>query len=144
MKLRAAWLPVALASIVTALAVQPGSAQDPIVHEHVTGLRAPTRMLALDNGLLLVAEAGHGPNTGRVSLVDRARRRVTIVDQLPSGFHNGEPSGPSALHLVRNRLYILIGNGDVAIRGPVRGHRDPQPERLVTTLQLAASARDGR
>jgi hypothetical protein len=142
-----AWLPIVVMSFVILLTNQPASAQDPVVHEHVIGLRAPTRLLSLDNGLVLVAEAGQGPNTGRVSLIDRDRRRVTIVDQLPSGFHNNEPSGPSALHLVGNRLYVLIGNGDTATRGPVQGSEVANPNvssPLFSSLLLLEMDETGR
>jgi hypothetical protein len=146
MRRRATLLPLALLPVLTLPASQPAAGQDPIVHEHVTGLRAPTRTLPLDNGLVLVAEAGQGPNTGRVSLIDRDRRRVTIVDQLPSGLHNAEPSGPSALHLVGNRLYILIGNGDTAVRGPVQGSEVANPNAsspLFSSLLLLEMDEEG-
>jgi hypothetical protein len=99
-----------------ALAVLPASAQ--VVQPFATGLRSPIKLLALPEGQLLVAEAGTGPNTGRVSFVDRDGRRSTIIDGLPSGLGgpgNAEPSGPSGLLQVGRRLYVVIGAGDVAI-----------------------------
>ncbi len=105
----------------------PAGAQ--VVQEHATGLRAPARLLSLPDGQLLVAEAGHGPNTGRVSLVDREGRRFTVVDGLPSGLHGPrlDPSGPSGLVMDGRRLYVLIGNGDISIPGAGQGSEIPNP-----------------
>ena len=100
-----------------ALVAVPAAAQ--VVQPFVSGLRGPIKLLALPQSQLLVAEAGNGPNTGRVSLVDRDGRRFTIIDLLPSGFGgpaNAEPSGPSALLQVGRRLYVVIGEGDNGIR----------------------------
>ena len=36
----------------------------------VTGLRAPIKIITSPKGNLLVAEAGNGPNSGRISIVD--------------------------------------------------------------------------
>jgi hypothetical protein len=101
------------------VAATPSSVSGQVVQEHVTGLRAPTRLVALPDGSLLVAEAGAGSNTGRVSLVDRDARVATIVDGLPSGLYgpSREPSGPSGLLLLGRRLFILIGGGGAALQG---------------------------
>ena len=48
-----------------------------------TGRRAPTKIITTPKGNLLVAEAGSGPNTGRVSIIDRNGNRRTLVDGLP-------------------------------------------------------------
>ena len=61
-----------------ALVAVPAAAQ--VVQPFVTGLRGPIKLLALPQSQLLVAEAGNGPNTGRVSFVDRDGRRSTIID----------------------------------------------------------------
>src|SRR5262245_10556345 len=64
----------------------------------VSGLTTPTKTLFTIEGNLLVAEAGTGPNTGRISFVDLASgSRRTLVEGLPSGLAapNKEPSGPS-------------------------------------------------
>ena len=105
-------------SLALALTASLSSAQP--VQEHVSGLLSPVRTLALDDGSLLVAESGlTTTNSGRVSLVDRDRRRFSVIDQLPSGFHGAanDPTGPTAVLLFDRRLYILIGNGDVSIAG---------------------------
>lgn len=121
--LHRAGLAYALAVVITV----PASAQ--IIQEHATGLRAPARLLSLPDGQLLVAEAGSGPNTGRVSLVDRDGRRFTVVDGLPSGLHGPrlDPSGPSGLVLDGRRLYVLIGNGDISLPGAGQGSEVPNP-----------------
>ena len=63
------------AAMVLGLTLTAIPAQAQIVQEHVTGLRAPAKLLALPQGQLLVAEAGNGPNTGRISFIDRDARR---------------------------------------------------------------------
>jgi hypothetical protein len=103
-----------------ALVAVPAPAQ--VVQPFVSGLRAPIKLFALPESQLLVAEAGNGPNTGRVSFVDRDGRRSTIIDGLPSGFGgpgNAESSGPSGVLQVGRRLFVVIGGGDVAIETTV-------------------------
>jgi len=102
--------------VTLALVATPASAQ--VIQEHIGGLRTPIKLLALPEGQLMVSEAGTGPNTGRVSFVDRDGRRSTVIDGLPSGLGgpgNVEPAGPSGLLLVGRRLYVVIGQGDIAI-----------------------------
>lgn len=110
-------------------------------------LVAPLKLHALENGTVLVAEAGRGPNQGRVSAIDRARRRTTLIDQLPGGLHwNGGPSGPSGLLLLGARLYILIGNGDSVLAGPAQGSEVPNPaisSPLMSSLLAAEFDMDG-
>ncbi|HTV00231.1 MAG TPA: ScyD/ScyE family protein, partial [Luteitalea sp.] len=100
-----------------------------VVQPYVSGLRSPVRTLPLPDGGLLVVESGLGSvNTGRVSNVDRDGRRTTLIDGLPSGFHGAanDPTGPSAVLLQGNRLFILIGNGDITLAGP-GGTEIPNP-----------------
>lgn len=108
-----------LAGAAMLVAATPSSVSAQVVQEHVTGLRAPARLVARPDGSLLVAEAGAGPNTGRVSLVDRDARVATVIDGLPSGLYgpSREPSGPSGLLLLERRLFILIGGGGAALQG---------------------------
>lgn len=107
----------------------PGLTQAQVIQEHVAGLRAPAKLLALPDGQLLVAEAGNGPNTGRVSMIDRDGRRFTVVDGLPSGLHGPrrDPTGPSGLVLSGRGLYVLIGSGDIALPGAGQGAEIPNP-----------------
>jgi DNA-binding beta-propeller fold protein YncE len=79
-------------------------------------LKAPTRLLVTEGGNLLVAEAGEGINTGRVSIIDRAGQRRTLIDGLPAAPRCGElfekNSGPAGLALRGTTLFIPIGAGD--------------------------------
>jgi hypothetical protein len=108
-------------------ACAPTASGQGLVHEYLSGLRGPMKLVAMDDGNILVAEAGAGPNTGRVSLIDRDRRRFTIVDGLPSARYNGDPTGPSGVLLVGRRLFITIGGGDVSLPGPAPGTEIPNP-----------------
>lgn len=100
-----------------------------VVSEFASGLLSPIKLLAIPGGGVLVAEAGIGPNTGRISLVDRDGRRFTVIDGLPSGRHllGADNSGPSGLLLTNRRLYVVIGGGDTAIPGAVPGSEIPNP-----------------
>lgn len=111
------------------LVAMPAAATAQQVQEHVTGLLAPAKLLALPYGELLVAEAGNGPNTGRVSYVDRDARRFTVIDGLPSAIFQGrDASGPSGLLLGDHRLYVVIGGGDSTISGAAQGSEIPNPQ----------------
>jgi hypothetical protein len=104
------------------------AAEGQIVQEHAAGLRSPAKLLALPDGSLLVAEAGNGPNTGRISLIDRDRRQFTVIDGLPSALFLGrDASGPSGLLLIGDRLYVSIGSGDVTVAGAGQGSEIPNP-----------------
>jgi hypothetical protein len=82
-------------------------------------LKAPIQVILTDQGNLLVAEAGNGSNTGRVSLVNRTGYRRTVLDGLPSGLSapNQDPLGPAGLVLRNSTLFILVGAGDVVQSG---------------------------
>lgn len=96
-----------------------------------TGFRAPMEPLLTARGNLLVAEAGNGPNTGRISIVDRATAtRRTLVDNLPSGIHNlvpPSPSGPSGLALHGSTLFLTTGSGDSGEPGQLPGTESANP-----------------
>ena len=85
-----------------------------------SGLRAPVKAIITPKGNLLVAEAGSGPNTGRISIIDSGGNRRTLIDGLPSGLAppNMDPSGPSALALRGRTLFVAIGGGDGTLPGP--------------------------
>ena len=80
----------------------------------VSGLLNPSKLVITDSGSLLVTEAGSTPNSGRVSLIDKAGTRKTLVDGLPSGLAAPDltPDGPDGLVLQDTTLYILNGEGD--------------------------------
>ena len=94
--------------------------------ELASGLKAPVKIVFTDDGNLLVGESGEGPNSGRVSLVDRCGTRRTLIDGLPSGVAAmGDPSGPGGLARNGVTLYIAIGGGD-ATRSGAPGPGDPK------------------
>jgi hypothetical protein len=86
-----------------------------------SGLKAPIKSILTPKGNLLVAEAGNGPNTGRISIIDGNGNRRTLIDGLPSGLAppNLDPSGPSGLALRGRMLFITIGAGDGTLPGPL-------------------------
>jgi hypothetical protein len=108
-------------------ACAPMASGQGLVHEHLSGLKGPMKLVAMDDGNVLVVEAGAGPNTGRISVIDRDRRRFSIVDGLPSARYNGEATGPAGVLLVGRRLFITIGGGDVSLPGPAPGSEIPNP-----------------
>jgi hypothetical protein len=90
----------------------------------VSDLWAPTKTYLTHRQNLLVAEAGRGPNTGRISFVDiLTGSRRTMVEGLPSGLAapNNQPSGPSGLARLGlgRTVYLTIGTGDAVVNGPV-------------------------
>ena len=110
------------------LSSTPALAQGPI--PFTTGLMAPTKLVVLENQTILVAEAGQGPNTGRVSIVEpNVGRRHTLIEGLPSGLAppQSDPSGPAGLLSRGQRLYIAIGEGDAGIPGAAPGTVVPNP-----------------
>jgi hypothetical protein len=111
------------------------------------GLKAPTRIVITPRGNLLVAESGQGPNTGRLSLIDRKTgQRRTILDGLPAGVSaEGGTSGPSGLALRGSTLYMTIGAGDGVLAGPVPGSEkaNPNPASPIISSVLAIHASPG-
>jgi hypothetical protein len=97
---------------------------------------APGKLLALPRGPILVGEGGNGPNTGRVSMIDRDGRRTTLIEGLPAGLAapNNEPSGVNGLAFKNRTLFIAIGSGDAVINGPAPGSELPNPNRSSPLL----------
>jgi hypothetical protein len=87
-------------------------------------------------GNLIIAETGTpAPNSGRISIVDLAGNRRTLVEALPSGIADvGDPLGPMGLFMRGRTLYVIIGDGDVAIGGPVPGTALPNPNPVSSPL----------
>ena len=108
------------------------------------GLKAPSKLVLTNKGNLLVAESGQGPNTGRLSLVDRqTRQRRTILDGLPSGpTPEGGTSGPSGLAVRGRTAYVVIGAGDAVTAGPAPGteRANPNPSSPILSSVLAVHA----
>jgi hypothetical protein len=135
-------------SVATALVVclTPAFAQTPQVF--TSGLLAPTKVIFTPRGNLIVAEQGNGPNTGRISIIDRGTGTArTLISGLPSGINQlgGEaaPSGPSGLDLQGTVLYVTIGSGDAGIRGPLPGTEIPSdaPSSPILSSLLAMDSR---
>lgn len=96
------------------------------------GLHAPRKIIYVQrHKLFLVSESGDPniPNNGRISVITQSGHRRTLVDGLPSGqaAPNGDPSGPSAMVLRGNTLYIAIGGGNATMNGPAPGTELPNP-----------------
>ena len=105
-------------------------------------LRAPTKIILSQNGNLLVAEQGNGPNTGRISILEPNNgERRTLLDGLPSAINNlggfPAPSGPSGLAMRGRTLFIAIGVGDAALLGPFPGTELPNPNPSVADPKLS-------
>ncbi len=112
---------IAIATLTSMLTSVNASGQTATSSVVASGLRAPVKSIFTPKGNLLVAEAGNGPNTGRISIIDSSGNRRTLIDGLPSGFAppNLDPSGPSALALRGRTLFVVIGAGDGTLPGPV-------------------------
>ncbi|MFN2390439.1 MAG: ScyD/ScyE family protein [Pyrinomonadaceae bacterium] len=98
----------------------------------VTGLKSPIKIIyAQRQGYFLVSEAGSpgATNNGRISIVTNDGLVFPLLDGLPSGPAppNNDPSGPSALWLDGNTLYIAISAGNVVLNGPAPGSEIPNP-----------------
>ncbi len=112
-----------------------------------TGLQAPSRVLCTSRGNILVAESGLGPNAGRVSIVDAAGVRRTLIDGLPAGIAppDNAPSGPSGLALRGRTLYVTIGGGDATVAGTAPGsavpNLNPSSPILSSVLAVKLGAR---
>ncbi len=78
-------------------------------------------------GNLLVCEGGTKMNSGRISLVTRGGARRTIIEGLPGAPDNGLYIGPTSVVQRENTLFILMGEGDVLVRGPRAGTEVPNP-----------------
>lgn len=95
-------------------------------------LLRPAKLIQTPRGNLLVAEAGtaaSAPNSGRISIVDAAGNRRTLIEGLPSAPTNAAntPSGPSGLYLDGQTLYVAIGEGNPTLPGPVPRTEIPNP-----------------
>lgn len=127
-KIRSTFSALAVA-LVLMLASISTSAQTAITSVFASGLRAPTKIILTPSGNLMVAEAGNGPNTGRISILDLSGNRRTLIDGLPSALAppNNDPSGPSGLAFRGRTLYVVIGAGDETMSGPIPGTDVPNP-----------------
>jgi hypothetical protein len=121
------------------------SAQSP---PFATGFKAPIDLDLTRHGHLIVVEAGNGPNTGRISLVERVTgHRRTLIDTLPSGIHPvtpPAPSGPSGVFIQGGTVFITIGTGDSVLPGPLPGTETPNPTPSSPLLSSVLALRVSR
>ena len=113
----------------------------PAVEAFATGLLAPSKIIQTPRGNFIVAEGGpQVPNNGRVSIVDRQGSRRTLLDGLPSArTFVGDFNGTTGVWLEGRTLYVLNGQGDVTLRGPVPGTEmaNPNPASPIFSSVLA-------
>ena len=114
-----------------------------------TGFTAPLEVAFTHQGNLIVAEAGTGPNTGRISLVDRTSGvRRTLIDGLPSGLFleggNSQPGGPNGLALQGNTLYVTISGADTVLPGGPPGTQVANPNPASPILSSLLSIRTSK
>jgi hypothetical protein len=115
----------------------------------ISGLRQPLGTALTNQGNLLVSETGTpAPNSGRISIVDAAGNRRTLLDGLPSAINDvNEPSGPAGIFMRGRTLYVAMGVGDVGRAGPIPGTTIPNPAgpsspifSSVLAIQFSANA----
>ncbi|MCW5550757.1 MAG: ScyD/ScyE family protein [Verrucomicrobiae bacterium] len=107
----------------------PAQTPCPELQVLATGLLGPSKIIQTPLGNYLVAEVGTEElNSSRVSIVDRNGQRRTLLEGLPSApAFVGDPSGASGLYLQARTLYIVNGQGDVTLAGPVQGTEKSNP-----------------
>jgi hypothetical protein len=110
-----------------AVAIVPAMAQNPTVY--ASGLKFPSKIIAIQNGNLLVTETDTTPNSGRVTRVGPGGSVKALIDGLPSGLSapNNDPDGPNGLAASGRTLYIANGEGDSHVSGPSQGTIVPNP-----------------
>ncbi len=86
-----------------------------------TGLLRPAKMVQSPIGNYLVAEVGTATlNSSRISIIDAAGNRRTLIDGLPSANSAANTlSGISGLYLRGRTLFTSIGEGNPTLPGPV-------------------------
>ena len=113
----------------------------PAVRTFATGLFAPSKIIQTTRGDFIVAEGGpEVVNSGRVSVVDRHGHRRTLLDGLPSArTFVGDFNGTTGVWLKGRTLFILNGQGDVTLAGPVPGteRANPAPSSPIFSSVLA-------
>jgi hypothetical protein len=103
-------------------------AQCPVV-ELRSGLERPLGITQSNRRNLLISEISAGaPNLGRISIVDPSGNRRTLLDGLPSAINAvNERNGPAGMFMRERTLFLLIGEGNAALPGPVPGSAIPNP-----------------
>ena len=113
----------------------------PGIEPFATGLLGPSKIIQSPRGNFIVAETGpQVPNNGRVSIVDPHGNRRTLLDGLPSArTFVGDFNGTTGVYLEGRTLFILNGQGDVTLPGPVPGteRANPTPASPIFSSVLA-------
>ena len=113
----------------------------PEVSTLATGLLAPSKIIQSPRGNFIVAEGGpQVPNNGRVSIVDKDGHRRTLLQGLPSArTFVGDFNGTTGVYLDGRTLFVLNGQGDVTLAGPVPGteRANPSPSSPIFSSVLA-------
>ena len=121
--------------------VLPAQVPCPTVEPFAAGLVAPSKIIQTPRGDFIVAEGGpQVPNNGRVSIVDRNGIPRTLLDGLPSArTFVGDFNGTTGVYLEGRTLYVLNGQGDVTLAGPVPGteRANPSPSSPIFSSVLA-------
>ncbi len=101
----------------------------PAIEPFATGLLAPSKIIQTPLGNFIVAEGGEQiSNSGRISIVDRQGNRRTLLDGLPSArTYLGDFNGTTGVYLEGRTLYVVSGQGDVTVPGPVQGTEQANP-----------------
>src|SRR6185369_8598592 len=111
------------------------------VETFATGLVAPSKIIQTPLGNFLVAEGGpEVPNNGRISIVDQQGHRRTLLEGLPSArTFVGDFNGTTGVYLQGRTLFVLNGQGDVTLAGPVQGteRANPTPASPIFSSVLA-------
>jgi hypothetical protein len=108
----------------------------------IAGLRTPLGIVPAKSGNFLVSESGtvNVLHSGRISIIDGAGHRRTLIDGLPSANNDiNEPSGPAGLYLRGRTLYVAIGVGNSVLPGPAiaTGLGNPNPASPLFSSVLA-------
>lgn len=111
---RTLWL---IASLLVLTLAPPLPAQDVVTD----GLLRPAKLIRTPLGNLLVAEVGTAePNSSAVSIIDTTGNRRTLLSGLPAAINAvNTPTGTSGLYLRGRTLFVVTGEGDVTLPGPV-------------------------
>jgi len=101
----------------------------PGIAPFVSGLIAPSKIIQTPRGNFIVSEGGpQVPNSGRISIVDQRGNRRTLLSGLPSArTFVGDFNGTTGVYLQGSTLFVLNGQGDVTLAGPVAGTEQPNP-----------------
>lgn len=134
------WLQCMFALVATIFFVTPPAvAQCPPL---IIDLRTPLGIVQSNIDNLLVAESGtvNVLHSGRISIIDTAGNRRTLIDGLPAANNDiNEPSGPAGLFMRGRTLYVAIGVGNAVLPGPFpgTGFGNPTPSSPLFSSVLA-------